>query len=244
MFTPPEIFLSGSENGLVALLPRKSKASLLALCEGIDMAFADVLCEAGQLTAHVYFPKTGFVSLIALTADSPALEVGMVGCEGMLGVQVALGALVSPLRAVVQGEGEAWQISATAFRRELRSNVSLQAVMQRYVCVLIAQLTISAGCLRFHLIGQRLARWLLMSQDRAGQDHFRVTHAFLAYMLGVRRVGITDAAGDLQRSGLIEHRRGELTVIDRVGLEGASCACHSNDLHSYKSLMGALTLRT
>jgi CRP-like cAMP-binding protein len=138
-----------------------------------------------------------------------------------------------PLRAVVQGSGAAWRIGSAAFRRELALSPALQRELLRYVFVLMAQLAESAACLRFHLIGQRLARWLLMSQDRAHAEHFHVTHEFLAYMLGVRRVGITTAAAGLQRFGLIRYRRGEVTVLDRPGLEAAACGCYAADQRAY-----------
>ena len=162
----------------------------------------------------------------------------MVGREGMLGAQLALGVATAPLRALVQGAGTAWRIGAGAFRRELARSPALQRSLDRYLYVLMAQLAASAACLRFHLIGPRLARWLLMSQDRAQADSFRVTHEFLAYMLGVRRVGITAAAGGLQRSGLIDYHRGELTVLDRAGLEAAACDCYAADCKAYAATMG------
>lgn len=157
----------------------------------------------------------------------------MVGREGMLGSQMALGVQRAPLRALVQGAGSARRIGAGAFRRELSRSQSLQRGMNRYLYVLMAQLAASAACLRFHLIGPRLARWLLMSQDRAHADHFHVTHEFLAYMLGVRRVGVTMAAGALQHSGLIRYHRGEITVIDRAGLEAAACDCYAADQKTF-----------
>jgi len=146
----------------------------------------------------------------------------MVGREGMVGAALVLGVAVAPLHALVQGAGASWRISAAAFRRELKGSTALQRQLSLYLYVLMAQTVSSAGCLRFHLVGQRLARWLLMSQDRAHQAQFHVTHEFLAYMLGVRRVGVTVAAGDLQRRGLIHYHRGELTVHDRAGLEAAA----------------------
>lgn len=225
------------ENHLIELLPRRDRVRLLAICEPVQLVLADVLCEAGAPTRHVYFPTEGFISLVAQTNGHPGLEVGMVGREGMLGVQLALGVATAPLRGLVQGPGLAWRIAAPAFRRELALSPALLRGLNRYLYVLTAQLTSSAVCLRFHQIGPRLARWLLMSQDRAHSDSFHVTHEFLAYMLGVRRVGITAAAGGLQASGLIEYSRGALHVLDRRGLEAASCACYRSDRKVYAELL-------
>ena len=226
------------ENGLIELLPRADRQRLLTAGEAVEMTLAEVLSEAGQPTRHVYFPMEGFVSLISRVDTHPGLEVGMVGREGMLGVHVALGVPVAPLHAVVQGPGTALRIAVAPFRRELGHSAALQRSLGRYVNVLMAQLAGSAACLRFHLIGPRLARWLLMSQDRAQSDHFHMTHEFLAYMLGVRRVGVTAAAGALQAGGLIEYRRGELRVVDRAGLEAAACSCYLADRRIYGLSIG------
>ncbi len=161
----------------------------------------------------------------------------MIGYEGMLGAHFALGVSLSPLHALVQGPGLAWRLNADAFQRELRSSAALRHELGRYVYVLMRQLAHSAACLRFHLIGPRLARWFLMSQDRSHSDSFRVTHEFLAYMLGVRRVGITTAAGTLRKEGLINYRRGEVTVLDRSGLEAAACGCYAADRNIYTASM-------
>jgi CRP-like cAMP-binding protein len=230
--------LATVENHLIELLPRKDRQRLLALCEPVQLALAEVIGEPGKPTRHVYFPTDGFISLVALVDGSPGVEVGMVGREGMLGAQLALGVVTAPFRALVQGEGAAWRVGAAAFRRELAVSKALQRGLNRYLYVLMAQQTASAGCLRFHLIGQRLARWLLMSQDRAHRSSFHVTHEFLAYMLGMRRVGITTAASVLQRSGLIKYHRGELTVLDRSGLEAAACSCYAADRKTYAELLG------
>lgn len=157
----------------------------------------------------------------------------MVGREGMFGVQHVLGVATSPLRAVVQGAGTAHRIASVDFRRELLRSAALRRQLGRYIHVLMGELAASAACLRFHLIAPRLARWLLMSHDRAHADQFHVTHEFLAYMLGVRRVGVTMAAGKLHRLGLIAYRRGELTVLDRAGLEAAACSCYAVDRLAY-----------
>ena len=162
----------------------------------------------------------------------------MVGREGMLGAHLVLGHLAAPLQALVQGGGTAWRIGSKAFKVELARNPALQRCLHDYIYVLMAQLAGAAACLRFHQIGPRLARWLLMSQDRAQAEQFHVTQEFLAYMLGVRRVGVTTAAAGLQRKGLIAYRRGEMTVIDRPGLEAAACTCYAADCQTYKHVLG------
>ena len=225
------------ENHLIDRLPRRDRVRLLSRCEPVPLRMGEVLYEVGHTTRFVYFPIEGFVSLLAMSDGKPALEVGMVGCEGMIGAQVALGLATSPLHALVQGRGTAWRISMPAFRAELARSAALQRRLNRYMYVLIAQLAAAAACLRFHQIGPRLARWLLMSHDRARADTFPVTHEFLAYMLGVRRVGVTVAAGALQRKGLIEYRHGELRIVDRGGLELQACGCYAADRAAYKDLL-------
>lgn len=226
-----------AENHLIERLPRGDRHHLLAHCEPVQLDLSDVLCEAGALTRFVYFPVDGFISLVTHADGQPAVEVGMVGREGMLGSQLALGVTVVPVHALVQGAGLAWRIGSRDFRSELERSVALQRDLNRYLYVLMAQQATSAGCLRFHGIGPRLARWLLMSQDRAHADRFRVTHEFIAFMLGVRRVGITQAAGLLQRRGLITYHRGQVTVLDRTGLEAAACSCYGADLRIYAALL-------
>ena len=225
------------ENHLIELLPRTARSSLLAICEPVDLVLSEVLCAPGEPAGHVYFPIDGFVSLVTLIGAAQGIEVGMVGREGMVGAQFALGVSNTPFHALVQGGGAAWRVTARALKRELRSNVALQACLHRYIYVLMVQLASSAVCLRYHMVAPRLARWLLMSQDRAHADSFRMTHEFLAYMLGVRRVGVTMAAGALQRDGLIEYSRGELHVLDRRGLEGVACTCYRSNLRTYAELL-------
>lgn len=224
-------------NHLIDLLPRKDRLRLLAACESVDLPLAEVLCKPGKPTKYVFFPTAGFISLIAVVKGSPGVEVGMVGREGMLGVQLALGIATSPLHALVQGAGTALRIGTKAFKAELAASLALQSELNRYLYVLMAQLAESTACVRFHQIGPRLARWLLMSQDRSQASSFDVTQEFLAYMLGVRRVGITAAAGALQRDGLIAYSRGKLTVLNRKGLERASCGCYATDQKTYAELL-------
>jgi CRP-like cAMP-binding protein len=225
------------ENQLIARLPRKSRLSLQKLCEPVQLAMTGVLSDGVEPIRHVYFPLDCFVSLVTLLDGKPVLEVGMVGREGMLGAQLALGAVTEPLYAVVQGPGTAWRIGRLAFRRELDRNLALQQSLNHYLHVTMTQLARSAACLRFHQIGPRLARWLLMTQDRAHSRNFRVTHEFLAFMLGVRRVGITTAASKLQRQGLVEYHRGHVTIVNRRGLEKAACGCYANDRRVYAELL-------
>ncbi len=230
--------MATAQNHLIERLPRKDRAALLAAGELVPLVLGEVLCEPGKPTRHVYFPVDAFISMVAPIDGKPALEVGMVGREGMLGAQLVLGVATVPLHALVQGQGAAWRFASAPYRAVLARSPALQRVLNRYLYVLMAQLAGSAACLRFHEIGPRLARWLLMSQDRAHAERFHVTHEFLAYMLGVRRVGVTAAASALQRSGLIEYRRGEMLVRDRVGLEAAACACYGNDQRAYADVLG------
>jgi CRP-like cAMP-binding protein len=229
--------LPNSKNDLIELLPRKDKKHMLNLCEAVPMTQTEVLFESGQPTRYVYFPTDGWISLIAPINGNPALEVGMVGDEGMAGAQLALGVNTAPLHAVVQGSGSALRIAAKDFTAALEASTAMQRIMQRYVYVLMAQMASSAACLRFHNIDARLARWLLMSQDRAHADEFHMTQEFLAYMLGVRRVGITAAASALQKQGLIEYHRGHMAVLDRGGLETAACECYEANRMVYSELL-------
>jgi CRP-like cAMP-binding protein len=229
--------MAAVENHLIELLPRTDRRRLLAVSEQVEVALTEVLCESGMPTRYVYFPVGATISLVTPIDGKPVLEVGMVGREGMVGAQLVLGVTTTPLHAVVQGPGSTWRIAAAPFRAELARSSALRRCLNRYLYVLMSQLAVSAACLRFHLIEPRLARWLLMTQDRAHADAFHVTHEFLAYMLGVRRVGITAAAGALQRAGLIEYRRGELVVLDRRGLEHAACGCYAADQKCYSQLL-------
>jgi CRP-like cAMP-binding protein len=229
--------MSESENHLLDLLPLRDRKRLIALCEPVELALAEVLCEPGKVTRYAFFPRTGFISLVAKIDESAGVEVGMVGREGMLGAQLSLGVATAPLHAVVQGAGTALRVGTAAFRRELELSVALQKILKSYVHVLMVQLATSAACQRFHQVDARLARWLLMSEDRAHAATFHVTQEFLAYMLGVRRVGVTAAASALQKAGLIGYHRGEIHVVDRRGLERAACSCYKSDQAAYAGML-------
>jgi CRP-like cAMP-binding protein len=206
-------------------------------CEQIDLAIGEVLGEPGSPLRHAYFPVSSFISLITPLDGNASLEVGMVGNEGMHGITLALGVDSSPLRSLVQGGGTCLRMSAAAFRLEQTRSVALQKQLNRYLYVLTSQLAQSAVCARFHLIEARLARWLLMTSDRAHADFFHITHQFLAWMLGVRRVGVTNAAGELQRKKLISYVRGQVTILNRAGLEAAACSCYQADKAVYERFL-------
>jgi CRP-like cAMP-binding protein len=230
--------LSEARSQFIDRLPRRDQERLLASCELTQLELGAVLSTRGALATHVYFPTESVIALVAELEHHPSLEVGMIGREGMLGIGLALGVPEVPLRALVQGPGACWRLGAAAFRRELALSASLRRQLDLYAYVLMAQMAASAACLRFHLIGPRLARWLLMSQDCAQADHFRTTQEFLACMLGVRRVGITVAASALQRQGLIAYHRGQMTVTDRAGLESVACSCYAATRLVYREALG------
>jgi CRP-like cAMP-binding protein len=233
---PPANAIPGT-NRLLASLPRKDRQQFLAGCEQVKLVFAETLADPGKRIRHVLFPTEGFISLTTSLDERATLEVGLVGDEGMLGVTLILGVDASPLHALVQGEGSALSMDATRFRRELEQSSALQRILKRYLYVFLSQLAQTAACTHFHVVETRLARWLLMTQDRAHSNQFHVTHEFLAYMLGVRRVGVTKAATSLQRRKLISYTRGNITVLDHEGLVAAACGCYEADKATYARVM-------
>ena len=232
------LLLTPTQNRLIERLPRRARTRLLAKCEPVQLTRSQVLCEPGTPARYVYFPTDSIISLVSRVDAHPGLEVGMVGCEGMLGSQLVLGISTMPIRALVQGTGTSWRVSIAEFKAELATSAILKRQLDRYLYVLTAQMMAASGCLSFHLIGPRLARRLLMSQDRAHNNRFCITHDFLAHMLGVRRVSVTVAASHLKRLGLVTYHRGELTVLDRIGLEAAACSCYAADRAVYAEHLG------
>lgn len=214
------------QNELLAAMPRKAYDALAPALAPVTLAFREVLYEPGAAITHVYFPCESMVSLLVPVAKHFDVEVGMVGREGMVGASVGLGIASSPVRALVQGAGSALRLGAPRFRRELSLNPELQRAVNGYIHTLMEQITQTAACNRFHVVEARLARWLLMTRDRMRSPEFRMTHEFLSHMLGVRRVGVTEAASSLQRQKLIEYTRGSIRILDGPGLEAASCGCY------------------
>ena len=213
-------------NSMLAALPRKQYQRLLTGLESVALTFGEVLHEPGERIQHVYFPSDSLVSLLTLVEGHLALEVGMVGSEGMVGVPLYLGTNVSPVRALVQGAGAAMRMKSARFSEEIRKSPQLQRELSRYTRALMAQITQTAACNRFHVVEARLARWLLMTRDRVRTDEFRLTHAFLGHMLGVRRVGVTTAARALQKRKLIAYSRGKISILNHRRLERAACSCY------------------
>jgi CRP-like cAMP-binding protein len=213
-------------NRLLAALPKKEYQRLLPELEQVTMPFAEVLYEPGQRIRHVYFPNDSVVSLLAEVADRSTLEVGIVGNEGVAGISVFMGVDASPHRAIVQGAGTAMRMKASALRKESDVVGSLHRLLHLYAHSLLTQFSRAATCNRFHVVEARLARWLLMSGDRLGADEFLLTQDFISNMLGVRREGVSKAAGALQKNELINYSRGRIKILDRAGLEAASCECY------------------
>lgn len=221
-------------NSLLAALPGRDYRRLHAHLQPVTLTFGEVLYRPGEPIRHVYFPSNALVSLLTPVEGHMALEIGLVGREGMLGIPLALGTSDSPVRALVQGSGAALRMRSAHFLALLRESAPLQKEVHRYIHERMVQITQTAACNRFHLVEARLARWLLMTRDRVQSDQFRLTQELLGCMLGVLRVAVTKAAGALQQRELISYRRGEIRILDGQGLEGAACRCYQVVKNTYK----------
>lgn len=225
------------ENQLLMGIPRKYRQRVLAACELVELSVSEVIYEAQQRIRFVYFPIDSFVSYLATADETNQLEVGMAGKEGMVGTSLILGIDVAPFHILVQGAGSAWRMKTELFLEELAHNLPLRRRLQHYLYVVMSQIAQTAACTRFHLVEQRVARWLLMTQDRAHSDELYLTQEFLSHMLGVRRVGISNAATSLHQQNLISYSRGQIQILDREGLIAASCQCYQADKDHYSNMM-------
>jgi len=213
-------------NRLLTSLPKKSYHSLERHFQEVPLVFGSIIYEPAAPISDVYFPNSGIVSLLATANGHSSLEVGMVGNEGMVGLSVFMGVNSSINRAVVQGTGTSLKMKTTTFLRMCSEGGFLPRLLQRYTHSVLAQITQSAVCNQFHAVDARLARWLLMTHDRMGDDEFQLTHDFLSNMLGVRREGVSRAAANLQKRKLIIYSRGKLKVLNRPELEATACPCY------------------
>lgn len=232
----PLVFNAPTSNQLLDSLPVKLRTEIYNICESVELVFGTILCEPEQPIKYAYFPITGFISLVAIVENHQPLEVGLIGNEGMLGATLALGMPQAPMRALVQGSGTALRINAGHLRQTLASSPLLTKKFDMYVYLSLVQMAKMTACIHFHEIEPRLARWLLMTQDRTYANRLHLTQGFLADMLGVRRSGVTVAAGALQNRNLIHYSRGEITILDRKGLEAVACRCYQIMLNEHQQL--------
>lgn len=221
-------------NHLIASLPVKERQRILHSSKSVELVAGTILCEVDEPIKHAHFPLTGLISLVAITSDHKPLGLAMIGNEGLLGATLAVGNNAPRMRAVVHGSGAALRVSAPKMRRMLREGPGLLQTLQRYSYVLIGQLLQTATCNSFHDVEMRLARWLLMTDDRANGDGLQLTHQVLADLLGVQRSAVTIAAGKLQRKKLIGYARGHVSILSRNGLEDASCACYEIQVRDHE----------
>jgi CRP-like cAMP-binding protein len=226
------------ENRLLADLPRGEYDRLLPHLEKVSLPLKDILYEANGPIPHVFFPLHGVVSLVILMDGDVSLEVGTIGNEGIVGTPVFLGSDSSPTRAISQIPGEALRMETKVFQEEMKRSRPLYGLVQRYTQAMINQISQSIVCNHRHSVQKRMCRWLLMSHDRVGTDEFQLTQEFLAQMLGVRRPTVSAVAGILQKEGLLTYHRGMMTILDRKGLEAASCECYQVVREELDRLLG------
>jgi len=226
-------------NRVLASIPARQYQRLRSQLEPVNLVLGQILYEPGKAIKHVYFPTDCLISLLTAVDKRRSLEVGMVGNEGMAGMPFILGMGVSGVRALVQGGGNALRLASAPFAIEFDRNLALQQALYRYTYALMAQISQTAACNRFHSTQKRLARWLLMTRDRVHSDEFPLTHEFLAHMLGLRREGVTEAASVLKRRKLIEYSRGNIRILDPQRLMAASCACYKTVQAVFERVNGA-----
>ncbi len=226
-----------SQNHLLDVLPADVRARLIPNLELVPMPLGNVLYESGNELKHVYFPTTAIVSLLYVMLDGASAEIGVVGNEGIIGVALFMGGETMPNRAVVQSAGHAYRLKGQLLKEEFNRSGELQHLLLRYTQALLTQMAQTAVCNRHHSLDQQLCRWLLLSLDRLPASELVMTQELIANMLGVRREGVTEAAGKLQKAGLIRYQRGRISVLDRPGLEARSCECYAVVKQEYDRLL-------
>jgi CRP-like cAMP-binding protein len=227
------------ENAVLASLSQQAYDNILPDLEEVALPLSEILYRPDDPIDYIYFPTAGMISLVSITAEGGTIEVGMVGKDGMIGLPLFLGAGRSPFLITVQIAGKALKMRADLFKVVSARQGSMHTAMLRYAYIMLTQLTQSVVCNRFHSIDERFCRWLLMTQDCAGTDSFALTQEFISQMLGVRRSGVTVAAGLLQEKGLIKYTRGHITILDRQGIEESSCECYQIVKEQKQRLLGA-----
>jgi CRP-like cAMP-binding protein len=234
-----DITQSSVRNQLLAKLSPEDFFYLAPHLRRTNLALRSTVHGAGEPITAVFFPERGYASMLAALGDGETAEVGMIGHEGMIGLPLIFGTDRSLVEAMVQGEGTAIRVAANTFQNALEERPTLRAALLRYAMAFNVQVTMTAACNSRHMVEQRLARWLLMAHDRTEGDEFTMTHEFLSTMLGVRRAGVTVAAGALQKAGYIQYDQGHIRVTDRIGLEAAACECHLIVRREFERLLGS-----
>ena len=234
---PPEQQSEPRQNHLLAALPADVNERLLAHLEPISMELGWPLYESGGEQGYVYFPTTSIVSLLYVMEDSSSAEIAIVGNEGVVGIALFMGGESTPSRAVVQSAGQGYRLKGSVMKAEFNQGGELQHSLLRYTQALITQMAQTAVCNRHHTVEQQLCRWLLLSLDRLPSNELSMTQELIANMLGVRREGVTEAAGKLQAAGLIQYSRGKITVVDRPMLETRVCECYAVVKREYDRLL-------
>ena len=227
-----------TKNRLLAMLPREEYERILPHLGQVSFSLGEVLYESGAQMDHIYFPTTAIVSLLYTMENGSTAEMGMAGNEGLVGVALFMGGDTMPNRAVVQSAGCAVRMRAKVLQGEFATGGTFQRLLLRYTQALLTQMSQTAVCNRLHEIEQQLCRWLLLSRDRLDSDELVMTQELIANMLGVRREGVTVAAGRLQEQGLISYVRGRIQILDRRGLEAAVCECYKVVKDEYDRLLG------
>ncbi len=234
----PQVDQSTVRNGLLAAMPPDGFALLAPALQPVDLVLRQVVHAPDQAIGYVHFPKGGMVSILAPLEDGQALEVGVVGREGLVGLPALLGDGHSAFEALVQAQGAAWRVEAAALTAAFDASAGVRAPLLRYTQAFHAQVAQTAACNGRHGLEERFARWLLMAHDRSEGDRFPLTQEFASLMLGVRRAGVSVAAGILQKAGVIAYERGCVTVLDRPGLEAAACGCYGTVRRQFARLLG------